>query len=899
MPRRPPGRCSRPVPGASIRTSSGDPRPSAWRTSSEHRAPFRRKTASLGAARTAGAKSRARRAGRTNTARGSRCTRACAGGAATRITCSRCGSPPARRRARSSGCSMWAAARRAPMTWGSGSRSASSARSPCGGTGGASCAATAPRRRRSSTACRSRSSASPSATCPSAPTSCGSTSSRTRATRGIRAPRRGWRGCARSASSWRVSSRRTTTCGSRCGSASPNPSPTRRRAPAGRRTCTSRSDPTSEQRHIIGRMPRSLGVLAAGLALIARPPVRLIAQSPAERAAVEQLRDSLAGVRDSVALRRLEAATIEVAKRSRDDPMIHLRLGFIAYRLGEVAAKAHLDDAAGEFEWAAELRPDWPYPHYGDGLAELALGAHSSMAIENLKQMLGKDYLNKAALAFGRAVQADPSFAQATIDLASTALRQRVQPRLDVALTAVRRAATSPAGRQPGVQLARGRVEREAGDADSAVAAFQAYLAVGGDSGLGLLELARTQYHARRRADGWRSYLAGARAADAGALALYREDLSWIATPAELAAFDGLTDGAARARWLAQFWTRRDVADGRELGERLAEHYRRWFHVMESFRLVSRHRHYDITERYRSTQSELDDRGIVYLRHGEPDKRAGFAADGVEPNETWLYRRPDGDLIFHFVARNDVQDYKLVESLTDALSTGFSGALAAQGRPGLDGLTSGLYASRAEINPVYARLGNALGAGRWALAGERELGQRSIAVGTTTDSYRQEFAVALEPVTSEFVVGAADTAGGQAPPGAFALPAQRLTPVRDTAAGGVVYPLWFRVYVSDLADSLVTRLDTSRVFAAREPVRGGSYLTGQLALPVPAGVYRYRLVVAEAGGASGAVVARDSVAVAPLDGRRFAVSDLVVGRQGARLAWARGPDTGGVGPLAP
>ena len=645
-------------------------------------------------------------------------------------------------------------------------------------------------------------------------------------------------------------------------------------------------------------MPRSLGVLAAGLALIARPPVRLIAQSPAERAAVEQLRDSLAGVRDSVALRRLEAATIEVAKRSRDDPMIHLRLGFIAYRLGEVAAKSHLDDAAGEFEWAAELRPDWPYPHYGDGLAELALGEHSSMAIENLKQMLGKDYLTKAALAFGRAVQADPSFAQATIDLASTALRQRVQPRLDVALTAVRRAATSPAGRQPGVQLARGRVEREAGDADSAVAAFQAYLAVGGDSGLGLLELARTQYHARRRADGWRSYLAGARAADAGALALYREDLSWIATPAELAAFDGLTDGAARARWLAQFWTRRDVADGRELGERLAEHYRRWFHVMESFRLVSRHRHYDITERYRSTQSELDDRGIVYLRHGEPDKRAGFAADGVEPNETWLYRRPDGDLIFHFVARNDVQDYKLIESLTDALSTGFSGALAAQGRPGLDGLTSGLYASRAEINPVYARLGNALGAGRWALAGERELGQRSIAVGTTTDSYRQEFAVALEPVTSEFVVGAADTAGGQALHVVFALPAQRLTPVRDTAAGGVVYPLWFRVYVSDLADSLVTRLDTSRVFAAREPLRGGSYLTGQLALPVPAGVYRYRLVVAEAGGRSGAVVARDSVAVAPLDGQRFAVSDLVVGRQRAGLAWSRARDTVWVDPLA-
>src|SRR3989441_10268220 len=153
------------------------------------------------------------------------------------------------------------------------------------------------------------------------------------------------------------------------------------------------------------------------------------------------------------------------------------------------------DDAAGEFEWAAELRPDWPYPHYGDGLAELALGAHSSMAIENLKQMLGKDYLTKAALAFGRAVQADPSFAQATIDLASTALRQRVQPRLDVALTAVRRAATSPAGREPGVQLARGRVEREAGGADSAGAPLSGGPPPGRRPGAGVARPGRPAEH--------------------------------------------------------------------------------------------------------------------------------------------------------------------------------------------------------------------------------------------------------------------------------------------------------------------------------------------------------------------------------------------------------------------
>src|SRR5256885_13592458 len=89
-------------------------------------------------------------------------------------------------------------------------------------------------------------------------------------------------------------------------------------------------------------MRRSLVLLA----LLVGPATRLPAQSPADRAAIEALRDSLARVTDSLSLKRLEAATIQVAKQNRDDPLIHLRLGFIAYRLGEVTNhKSHDDDA--------------------------------------------------------------------------------------------------------------------------------------------------------------------------------------------------------------------------------------------------------------------------------------------------------------------------------------------------------------------------------------------------------------------------------------------------------------------------------------------------------------------------------------------------------------------------
>jgi len=627
-----------------------------------------------------------------------------------------------------------------------------------------------------------------------------------------------------------------------------------------------------------------------------------LAQSPADRAGIEVLRDSLSTVTDSAGLGRLEAATIAVAKQRRDDALVHLRLGFIGYRLGEVTGgKSHYDDAAGEFEWAAELRPDWPYPWYGLGLSELALGESSVLAIENIRQMLGKDYLSKAARAFAHATEVDPSFAFAVVDLANTALTQRIKPRLDVALSAVRLAAASPAGRNSDVQLARGRVEREAGEADSALAGFRAYLAVGGDSGVGLLELARTYYFARRPADGWSTYLAGARAAtSAPALTLYRSDLSWIADSAELAGFDGLPDPPARARWLEAFWSRRDVLEARDVGERLAEHYRRWFYARRSFRLVSRHRHYDITEVYRAKQVEFDDRGVIYLRHGEPDRRARFACheteqangEGCAANESWLYRREEkegGDLIFHFAARGDVQDYKLIESLVDAL--GFRRGV--QAGTYSDPQVSELYGSRDEFGGLYSRVAHSLNAPGSALAEDRAHGRRSIAMGTTSDSYAQRFEQSLDVVASAFVVGGGSDSSGQVLHVVFAVPGERLTgePARG-GSDGLRYPLHFRVVVSDSADHIVARLDTLRVFGARQALRPPAYLTGRLALAVPPGRYRYRFLVMTPDASAGDLVRQDSLDVPALGGGRFAVSDVVVGREGSGLVWvSAGDDT--------
>ena len=625
------------------------------------------------------------------------------------------------------------------------------------------------------------------------------------------------------------------------------------------------------------------------------------AQSPDERAVIERLRDSLESSTDSLTLKHLEAATIEVAKVNRDDPLIHIRLGFIAYRLGEIAkASQHYDDAAGEFEWASELKPEWPYPWFGLGRSELAIGAVTSIAVENLKQALHLDHLSKAIAAYSKAAAADPTFAQPVIELVDVALRQRVRVQTDVALRVAREAAASPGTRgNPGFQMARGRIEREVGEGDSARFAFAMYLADGGDSGVGLLELARTDYFVHQDSAGRAEYFAGARAAGSiAAIRMYRTDFSWIATPPELEAFDSLRTSAARAGWLKEFWNKRDVADVREPGARLAEHYRRWFYAMRTFGLVSPHRHYDFTEVYRSTQNQIDDRGVVFMRLGQPDQSrtwagsGGVAASGVEPNESWLYRRPGGDLIFHFVSRGDVQDFKLVESLTDALS--FNDRQRLQLGGDTSGLVRALFNSRATFGPMYERVGSSLTSNVLpVIAQDRQAGTYAIGVGTTTDDNRFRFVSSLDPVVEGYLLGSADSASPQTLHLVFAVPADRLTPA--VTASGVLYPLRFRLYVSTLTDSLIAQVDTLRVFGAPQVLRNPSYLTGHVEVSVPAGDYRYRLLIESRDGVSGTVTT-DTLAVTPLDGRGFALSDLVVGKTGG-LSWARQGDTVYVNPL--
>ena len=206
-------------------------------------------------------------------------------------------------------------------------------------------------------------------------------------------------------------------------------------------------------------------------------------------------------------------------------------------------------------------------------------------------------------------------------------------------------------------------------------------------------------------------------------------------------------------------------------------------------------------------------------------------------------------------ARDDVSDFKLVESLVDVL--GFSRAVRATST--MDGQVSELYTSRQNFGPLYSRIANSQRPVGNELATERAHGRRDIVVGTTSDSYTRRFDLPMAVVASAFVTGqgggaATGDSAGQLLHVVFAIPGERLSGAPAEAAGGLRYALQFRVIVADSTGRVVAQHDTLRVFAARQPVRHPDYLTGRIALPVPPGQYVYRLLVATPDGGAGDLV---------------------------------------------
>ena len=650
-------------------------------------------------------------------------------------------------------------------------------------------------------------------------------------------------------------------------------------------------------------------------------PARLPAQSAEFRQQLSAFSQTLISTTDSSLVRRFER-DLEHAKGS--DSLQTLRHTLVLLRLNQLGNHWGARQAISQARQATEEHPDWPVAWHLLGRSLLAEGDRMAADPLELGRRVGFGQFEGAADALAHGAKLEPTYLPALMELQRAVTEIRDTSRFSTQLLPALRSAAEAGVREPAFLLYLGRAERGFGSDDRARDAFREYLAAGGYRGIGLRELAWASFAVGDTSAG-SCYYDGARENDSASVSAYRRDLSLIASEDALTGFDSAA-GEVRVAWLRQFWEDRDHEALRSPGERLAEHYRRMAHAERHYIVLANRRldaealygalgglyrgsqfdgFEELVERRAVENSNLpeamphlvawtaeqrydvfphpqagidstrfDQRGLVYIRQGKPDTVIQTVAWGVEPNQTWQYRRPDGDLMLHFA--NTPEDFRF-RSRLDRIRADMSNSGGAPAR-------WFLYNDRCIIYPQYCKMLVWGPYGRKKLADEEErVVLASIAVATYTDAHELRFSRDLQFEAAAFAVGRSGQMG-------LVHVAWRFRP-GTVAVGepGTVVPLPTRVRAV-LLDSLghaVNWRDTTLTVR----VRGGDTTVaqvGRLGMTAPSGRYTWRVALS-VGDSIGGIPPRGSVVVPRLDAGDVTISDLLIAAPREGAPWIR-PD---------
>lgn len=561
---------------------------------------------------------------------------------------------------------------------------------------------------------------------------------------------------------------------------------------------------------------------------------------------------------------------------------------------------------------------------------DLAIPAHAAPL-----QDLGESYPSAASNAFIRAFEIDSTLTGALEAVAFLPLPRegasRLQSRSDFLWH--RRNRLSPAALASSAS-----VQREAGQLERAIDFRRGAIASGTQSlGPLQLEMARDHFALGDTAAGTDSYYRGATDTTADAVTAYRRQLVWVATPAELASWDSLAPGA-RADWLRGFWLGRDATAGRPPGARLSEHFRRLELALRDYRLTlpASGRHLarstaraaeflpvelalrdlrilgptgneqadaanaellqfvdgdvvtmaggSMLAAYRPQQDLIDDRGVVFLRHGAPDARARTV--GGISLELWRYDLGGTPMILSFKEVDfdgQAAASVLVPSLIgeDALLRDqvchLDTAICSNNVDPVihDAARSTLNRQRADASRYRSGV---------TIARLRDQGLAAIERAVTTDGNPVEPTARLHPLVQLYALRNIQT-GVEFLVASFAVSGKELTAERPaTAAGRHVYPLRLRLTAARRSDGTWRQLDTLRQFATAAPLSDHQYLTGSISTPIGPGTWTASLGIATGGAAATAANGRAGAVL----GRALWVSDLVLGRVGSGATWFSG-----------
>jgi len=673
----------------------------------------------------------------------------------------------------------------------------------------------------------------------------------------------------------------------------------------------------------------------AVIALIAHP---LSSQSPADRPRIDSLFRHLGETSSNAPPSAFSCPGDPLLQRLCD--------ALIATRRAELLTdKGEATRARELLERVVAERPQWPVAWYGLGVARLQVARTGGFARSGALHPVGVSNEAGAGYALVRALELDSTFVLAAEALALASLPRegasRVAERLSM-LERVEHLLTPAARYQAGVVAV---------TAKNGPAAVRFLKPIQGEServsGLASLILARGYYQSNDPVAGRQAVIAGAADTSTASRAAYRKELAWVAEPEELAAWDSLPHATA-SQWLADFWARRDVRDARPDGARLIEHYQRIEFAFEVYQRIvpqvgaqknagmafaldyavddedlkqalrrvgtSADKEGELAlqrfagdalgmgpnspfRAFRTTQLLIDDRGVIWIRHGKPTKVAR-TSDGVAL-EAWRYDRPEGSLVLQFreenfdgqagasvlvpslVTANPLQREQLC-AIDQSLCT-----MNADPRGGLSIVGGGGgYQTPWSQNPSKDRM--ELDAKMNSTARIQRLhrnGVEAIDEATTTDDFARPFTRAFAPTVQIYGLDRANGGAGRAVI-AFAIPGDQLDHTLPPEAGGrAVYTVRIEVMLSRRSDGRRFDLDTLRRFATAAPLAGGKYITGLVEVPLPPGRYVATVVLSQ--GELGSIARLGELTV-PNPRNVLSVSDLVFGREGSGLRWQSG-----------
>ena len=155
------------------------------------------------------------------------------------------------------------------------------------------------------------------------------------------------------------------------------------------------------------------------------------------------------------------------------------------------------------------------------------------------------------------------------------------------------------------------------------------------------------------------------------------EDLKYICVDEEIRNYRSQKSPSAYKDYFKKFWLSRDPLPASPDNLRLIEHYRRLILAEKDFRFDG-YRTWNANPDQQGfleypkafyLNRDLNDKGLVYVRHGNPDDKATALGEAMVYNESWLYNEKDGlpKLIFHFEIDEDglAGDWRLTPMLRD------------------------------------------------------------------------------------------------------------------------------------------------------------------------------------------------------------------------------------------